>query len=91
MPGVVSRRTFAYQQAVLPTGVKARVSVEAAVAMGWRDLIGDAGESVSIEHFGASAAYATLSSSSASRRTSGGRGARQPREARPVTGTTTGT
>jgi len=50
----------AYQQAVLPTGVKARVSVEAAVAMGWRDLIGDAGESVSIEHFGASAAYTTL-------------------------------
>jgi transketolase len=51
---------LAYQQAVLPTGVKARVSVEAAVAMGWRDLIGDAGESVSIEHFGASAAYTTL-------------------------------
>ena len=51
---------IAYQQAVLPTGVKARVSVEAAVAMGWRDLIGDAGESVSIEHFGASAAYTTL-------------------------------
>jgi len=51
---------LAYQQAVLPTGVKARVSVEAAVAMDWRDLIGDAGESVSIEHFGASAAYTTL-------------------------------
>jgi transketolase len=50
----------AYQQAVLPTGVKARVSVEAAVGMGWRDLVGDAGEIVSIEHYGASAAYTTL-------------------------------
>jgi transketolase len=50
----------AYQQAVLPTGVKARVSVEAAVGQGWRELVGDAGEIVSIEHYGASAAYTTL-------------------------------
>ena len=50
----------AYQQTVLPTGVRARVSVEAAVGLGWRDLVGDAGEIVSIEHYGASAAYTTL-------------------------------
>ena len=50
----------AYRQSVLPTGVKARVSVEAGVALGWRDLVGDAGEIVSIDHFGASAAYTTL-------------------------------
>jgi transketolase len=50
----------AYQQQVLPTGVKARVSVEAAVAQGWREVVGDAGEIVSIEHFGASAAYTVL-------------------------------
>jgi transketolase len=50
----------AYRQTVLPTGVKARVSVEAAVGLGWRDLVGDAGEIVSIEHYGASAAYTTL-------------------------------
>jgi transketolase len=50
----------AYRQAVLPPGVKARVSVEAAVGQGWRDLVGDAGEIVSIEHYGASAAYTTL-------------------------------
>ena len=49
-----------YQQQVLPGGVKARVSVEAAVAMGWRDVVGDAGEIVSIEHFGASAAHTVL-------------------------------
>ena len=51
---------LSYQQQVLPAGVKARVSVEAAVAMGWRDFVGDAGEIVSLEHFGASAAHTVL-------------------------------
>ena len=46
-----------YQQTVLPPGVRARVSVEAAVKLGWRDFVGDAGESISLEHFGASAPY----------------------------------
>jgi transketolase len=50
----------AYRQTVLPPNVKARVSVEAGIAMSWRDLIGDAGESVSIEHYGASAAASVL-------------------------------
>ncbi len=49
-----------YRQTVLPPSIRARVSVEAGVAQGWRDLVGDAGESVSIEHFGASAPYAVL-------------------------------
>ncbi len=50
----------AYQQQVLPGTCKARVSVEAAIAMGWRDLVGEAGEIVSIEHYGASAAHTVL-------------------------------
>ena len=50
----------AYRQTVLPPDVKARVSVEAGIAMSWRDLVGDAGESVSIEHYGASAAASVL-------------------------------
>jgi transketolase len=50
----------AYRQKVLPTGVRARVSVEAGIAMSWRDLVGDLGESVSIEHYGASAPYQVL-------------------------------
>jgi transketolase len=50
----------AYQQQVLPPAVKARVSIEAAVAQGWRDFVGDAGEIVSLEHYGASAAYTAL-------------------------------
>jgi transketolase len=47
----------AYRQQVLPTAVKARVSVEAGVAMSWHDLVGDLGECVSLEHYGASAPY----------------------------------
>ncbi len=50
----------AYRQTILPPDVKARVSVEAGIAMSWRDLIGDAGESVSIEHYGASASASVL-------------------------------
>ncbi|TYC16819.1 transketolase [Actinomadura syzygii] len=53
-------QTDAYRQEVLPPGVKARVSVEAGIALGWRAYVGDAGESVSLEHFGASADYKTL-------------------------------
>jgi transketolase len=50
----------AYRQHVLPPTVKARVSVEAAVPQGWREIVGDAGEIVGIDHFGASAAAAVL-------------------------------
>ncbi|RPE75039.1 MULTISPECIES: transketolase [unclassified Frondihabitans] len=49
-----------YKESVLPTAVKARVSIEAGVAMPWKGIVGDAGRSVSIEHFGASADYKTL-------------------------------
>jgi transketolase len=50
----------AYQQDVLPARVRARVSVEAGIALGWRAFVGDAGECVSLEHFGASADYRVL-------------------------------
>ncbi|MFZ0140480.1 MAG: transketolase [Aeromicrobium sp.] len=50
----------AYRNTVIPPSVRARVSVEAGVAFGWRDVVGDAGRTVSLEHFGASADYATL-------------------------------
>jgi transketolase len=49
-----------YQEEVLPARIRARVSVEAGIALGWRAFTGDAGECVSLEHFGASAAYQTL-------------------------------
>ncbi len=44
-----------YRQEILPPEIKARVSVEAAVKQGWREWVGEAGEIVSIEHYGASA------------------------------------
>jgi transketolase len=50
----------AYRDTVLPPSVKARVSVEAGIAQGWRDIVGDSGRSVSIEHYGASADFKTL-------------------------------
>ncbi|WP_424186025.1 transketolase [Actinokineospora sp. G85] len=50
----------AYRESVLPKSVKARVAVEAGIAQPWHRLVGDAGEIVSIEHFGASADYQTL-------------------------------
>ncbi|MGO2092194.1 MAG: transketolase [Microbacterium gubbeenense] len=49
-----------YRASVLPAGVTARVSVEAGIGLTWRDIVGDRGRSVSIEHFGASADYKTL-------------------------------
>ncbi|MDN4615398.1 transketolase [Leifsonia sp. F6_8S_P_1B] len=49
-----------YQEAVLPSSVKARVSIEAGLALAWNKIVGDHGRSVSIEHFGASADYKTL-------------------------------
>jgi transketolase len=49
-----------YKEAVLPSAVTARVSVEAGLALGWSKYVGGSGESVSIEHFGASADYKTL-------------------------------
>jgi transketolase len=53
-------QTKAYQEKVLPASVRARVSIEAAVSFGWHDVVGDAGRSISLEHFGASADYKTL-------------------------------
>ncbi|HLS73782.1 MAG TPA: transketolase [Actinomycetaceae bacterium] len=50
----------AYRESVLPAQVRARVSIEAGVAMSWQELIGDAGRAVSLEHYGASAGYQRL-------------------------------
>ena len=49
-----------YREQVLPPGIRARVSVEAGIALGWRGFTGDFGEAVSLEHYGASAAQEKL-------------------------------
>ena len=45
----------AYRQSVLPSSIPLRVSIEVGIAQGWRELIGDSGISISLEHYGASA------------------------------------
>ncbi len=50
----------AYKDEVFPPAVRARVSVEAGVPMGWREFVGDAGRIVGLTHYGASAAYSVL-------------------------------
>jgi transketolase len=49
-----------YRETVLPRGVTARVSIEAGIAQSWHRFVGDSGQSVSLEHFGASADYQRL-------------------------------
>lgn len=49
-----------YRESVLPAAVRARVSVEAGVTAYWRDIVGDAGRSIGLDHFGASADYKVL-------------------------------
>ncbi|MGP3963794.1 transketolase [Nonomuraea sp. 3N208] len=50
----------AYRQTVLPSSNRARVAVEAGIALGWHQFVGECGEVVSLEHFGASAPYKTV-------------------------------
>jgi transketolase len=44
-----------YRESVLPSKVKARVSIEAGIAQGWWKYVGSHGRCISLEHFGASA------------------------------------
>ena len=55
-----NKQSDSYKESVLPAAVRARVSVEAGIAQGWRELIGDAGIAISLEHYGASAAAGIL-------------------------------
>ncbi|MEU4671717.1 transketolase [Amycolatopsis sp. NPDC023774] len=54
------RQDRSYRDKVLPPSVRARVVVEAGTAQPWHRFAGDAGEVVSLEHFGASADFKTL-------------------------------
>ncbi|WP_062388711.1 transketolase [Demequina iriomotensis] len=55
-----ARQDAEYRESVLPAALKARVSVEAGSALGWREVVGDAGRTVSVDHFGESADGALL-------------------------------
>jgi transketolase len=49
------KQSLEYQEAVLPIGIKARIAVEAGSAQGWREWVGDKGDTITIEGYGASA------------------------------------
>ena len=49
-----------YRETVLPPSVKARVSVEAGATLGWWKYVGENGEAIGIDRFGASADGAVL-------------------------------
>ncbi len=49
-----------YRDEVLPPDVKARLSIEPGVELGWSKWVGDQGSSISIEHYGASAPGGTV-------------------------------
>lgn len=54
------RQTDAYKESVLPRGVKARLAVEMAGDFGWHRYVGDAGRTITMSTFGASAPLAKL-------------------------------
>jgi len=55
-----SAQTAEYQESVLPAAVKARVSIEAGVTLGWERYVGDHGRAIGLDRFGASAPYKTI-------------------------------
>jgi transketolase len=50
----------AYRESVLPSSVRARVSIEAATTLGWKKYVGDAGIAYGLDHFGTSAPQAAI-------------------------------
>jgi transketolase len=55
-----TKQDEAYRLQVMPPEIKNRLSVEAGVAQGWERWVGDRGESISVERYGASAPYKTI-------------------------------
>jgi transketolase len=49
------RQPTSYRESVLPGSVKARLAIEAGAGLGWKKYVGDAGDSISLDRFGASA------------------------------------
>lgn len=54
------KQTEEYKETILPKNVRARVSIEAGIKMGWERFIGFEGEAVSLDRFGASAPAGVL-------------------------------
>jgi transketolase len=55
-----SQESAEYRESVLPKSTRLKVSIEAGIAQGWREYIGDNGIAISLEHYGASASATKL-------------------------------
>ncbi|MDZ7370572.1 MAG: transketolase [candidate division KSB1 bacterium] len=51
------RQPADYRESVLPSSVQARVSIEAASTLGWREFVGDKGLTIGIDRFGLSGPF----------------------------------
>jgi len=49
------RQPASYRESVLPGSLRARLAIEAGAGLGWKRYVGDAGDSISLDRFGASA------------------------------------
>jgi transketolase len=49
-----------YRNQVIPPEIKVRISIEAGVSQGWERWVGDSGDIISVERFGASAPYKVI-------------------------------
>ncbi len=54
-----NEQPISYRESVFPAS-SLRVSIEAGIALGWREYVGDAGVIISLDHWGASASAAKL-------------------------------
>ncbi len=79
-------RTAAYRDEVLPPACRARVAVEAAQPFGWHRWIGDRGEVIGMETFGASGPAGACTSTSASRPSASPRRSRRREASQNVNG-----
>jgi transketolase len=59
-PGLFQQQDESFRNAVLPPELRARVAVEAGVSQYWHSFVGDKGEIIGIDSFGASAPASDL-------------------------------
>jgi transketolase len=57
---IFEKQDKSYKDSVLPSNVRARVSIEAGSPRGWEKWVGCEGTVIGIDHFGASAPYKTI-------------------------------
>jgi transketolase len=55
-----SKQDKDYREKVLPPDISCRVAVEAGVSLGWKQWVGESGEVIGLDRFGASAPYKEL-------------------------------